>query len=112
SDIARGDKVLNVRLAGTATVELLVDNGQSQGYLDPQTFARLGAVEDALAGLPFVGAVESVYSDVARAQAAVAGVDYAAYRQGLQFHVVPLTRQRIEQTLTSMASAAGSRLDE
>lgn len=112
SDIARGDKMLNERLAGTTTVDLLIDNGQPQGYLNPQTFARLGAVEDALAGLPFVGAVESVYSDVARTQAAVAGVDYAAYRQGLQFHVVPLTRERIEHILTSMESAAGLSLDE
>jgi predicted RND superfamily exporter protein len=112
SDIARGDKVLNERLAGTTTVDLLIDNGQVDGYLRPQTFASLGAVEDAVAALPFVGAVESVYSDVARTQAAVAGVDYAEYRQGLQFHVVPLTRDRIEQTIKAMASAAGSLLNE
>jgi predicted RND superfamily exporter protein len=112
SDIARGDKVLNEQLAGTTTVDLLIDNGQVEGYLRPQTFASLGAVEDAVAALPFVGAVESVYSDVARTQAAVAGVDYAEYRQGMQFHLVPLTRDRIEQTIKSMASAAGSRLNE
>jgi uncharacterized protein len=112
SDIARGDKVLNERLAGTTTVELLIDSGQVDGYLNPQTFAGLGAVEDAVAALPFVGAVESVYSEVARTQAAVAGVDYDRYRAGLQVHVVPLTRDRIEQTIKSMASAAGSRLDE
>ncbi|HKP12273.1 MAG TPA: MMPL family transporter, partial [Blastocatellia bacterium] len=112
SDIARGDRVLNERLAGTTTVEILLDDGQPEGYLNPQTFARLGAVEDALAGLPFVGAVESVYSDVARARAGVAGVDYATYRQGLQFHAITLTHQDIEQTFDAMASDAGSLLGE
>jgi len=112
SDIARGDQVLNERLAGTTTIDLLVDSGQSNGYLNPQTFVSLGAVEDALAGLPFVGAVESVYSDVARVHSAVAEVDYADYRRGLQFNVVQIAPDQIEQTLNAMSSTAEARLSE
>jgi uncharacterized protein len=112
SDIARGDRVLNERLAGTTTIDLLLDSGQPGGYLNPQTFVSLGAVEDALAGLPFVGAVESVYSDVARVHSAVAEVGYADYRRGVQFNVVQIAPGQVEQTLDAMSSDAGARLGE
>ncbi|HVG20043.1 MAG TPA: MMPL family transporter [Blastocatellia bacterium] len=107
SDISRGDKALNELLAGTTTVDFLVDNGQSDGYLNPQTFAALGAIEDAVATLPFVGAVESVYTDVARAHAFASGVDYSEYRRGLQFNVVRLSRDRIKETFELLSSAPG-----
>jgi len=107
SDVSLGDRVLNERLAGTTTIDFLVDNGRSEGYLNPNTFAILGAVEDAVASLPFVGAAESVYSDVARAHAFVSGVDYSEYRRGLRFNVVRLSRDRIEQAVESMSSAPG-----
>ncbi len=112
SDIARGDQVLNEQLAGTTTVDLLVDSGHAEGYLNPQTFVSLGAIEEALAGLPFVGAVESVYTDVARAHAAVAGVAYSDYRRGLQFNVVQLAPGQIAETLNAMSAATRAHLGE
>lgn len=112
SDISRGDKVLNELFAGTTAIEFLADCGSSDGYLNPQTFASLGGFEDALASLPFVGAVESVYSDVARAHASVSGVNYSDYRTGLRFNVVQLSSERIRQTFEALASAPGVSLDK
>ncbi|HJQ69020.1 MAG TPA: MMPL family transporter [Blastocatellia bacterium] len=112
SDISRGDKVLNELLAGTTTIEFLADSGASDGYLNPQTFAALGAIEDAVATIPSVGAIESVYTDVARAHASVSGVNYSDYRTGLQFNVVRLSSDRIKQTFEAIASAPGLPLDK
>lgn len=112
SDISRGDKVLNELFAGTTAIEFLADTGSGEGYLNPQTFAALGAIEDTIATLPFVGAVESVYADVARAHASVSGVPYSDYRTGLRFNVVRLSSDRIKQTFEALASAPGLSLDK
>jgi predicted RND superfamily exporter protein len=68
SDIARGDRALNEALAGTMMLDFMIDVGREGGWLDPQAFAALGAVEEALTSLPFVGAAHSLYSDVTRAR--------------------------------------------
>lgn len=112
SDISRGDKALNDLLAGTTTIEFLADSGQSEGYLNPQAFAILGAIEDAVMTLPFVGAVESAHTQVVRAHASLSGFDYSQYRRGLQFNAVRLSKDDLKQTFESMAAAPGPPLNE
>ncbi len=108
SDIAVGSRVLDGALAGTIRLEVLVDSRKRDGFLDPRAFERLGRQEAALAALPGVGAVQSVYGDVARVQAALEGVDYAAWRR----RDVPLGSAEIEQSLLLLGSLRRSPLSE
>ena len=56
SEVAQGDQVLNHVLAGTTTLDLVVDTGEPSGFLRSQSIQFLLAIEDRLSALPFVGA--------------------------------------------------------
>jgi uncharacterized protein len=104
SDIARGDKNLNRLFAGTITLDLMFDSGQPDGFLQSSAMAALGAVENRLAALPSVGAIHSVYGDVARVRAALAGTNYQAFRAALKQGSASLSQREIEEALLLMAS--------
>lgn len=104
SDIYRGDNSLNRLLAGTTRLNFMLDDAREDGLLDPQSMARLGELEDAVAKLPFVGAVHSVYSDVVRVNASLRGESYEQYREGLRRGLFKLSREDIEQALSLLGS--------
>lgn len=112
SDIARGTRELDQALAGTIRVEVLVNSGRPDGFLDPAVFARLGRIEKAFASLSHVGAVQSVYSDVLRVQAALDGEPYAAWRAAFEAGRRSLSPTALEQDLLLLASLRRSPLGE
>lgn len=111
SDIFQGDKSLNTLLGGTTTLNFLLDGARPDGLLRPQTIAALGATEDAIAKLPFVGAVHSIYSDIVRVNASLRGMDYAAYRNELRHGRLMLSQDEIEQSLLLLESMRRDPLD-
>ncbi len=108
SDTARGDRAINRLLAGTNTLELALDSGRPGGCLDPEVFAALGAVEEALLASPYVGAVDGLYADVVRVDAALAGVPYRTLRAALARGEERLDAGRIEQALLLLDSLGRS----
>jgi uncharacterized protein len=108
SETARGDRAINRVLAGTNTLELMFDSGRPEGFLDPASFAALGAIEDALAASPLVGAVQSVFGDVLRVEAALAGQSYREVRAAVRSGARPLSRPQIEQALLLIESAGSA----
>ena len=111
SDIFQGDRSLNTLLGGTTTLNFLLDGDQQDSLLRPQTIAALGATEDAIAKLSFVGAVHSIYSDIVRVNASLRGMDYAAYRDALRHGRLTLSRDEIEQSLVLLGSMRRDPLD-
>jgi uncharacterized protein len=111
-DIARGTHDLDQALAGTLRVEILADTGRRDGLLDLAAFARLGRIEDALAALPGVGAVHSIYGDVVRVQSALGGAGYASWRAALETGRRTLGPAELEQALLLLSSLRRSPLSE
>lgn len=108
SDTARGDRAINRLMAGTNTLELALDSGRPAGFHDPGAVAALGAIEDALRASPEVGAVDSLYGDVVRVNAALEGVPYREYRAALARGEARLDGPRIEQALLLLDSVGSS----
>lgn len=111
-DIARDTHRLDRELAGTLRIEVLVDSGKRDGFLDPAAFRRLGQIESALTALPGVGAAHSVYGDVVRVQSALDGVDQAAWRADLESGRRALGSSDVEQALLILSSLRRSPLSE
>ena len=80
SDIVTDDCEIGRRLAGTTTLEVLADGAATGALLDPAVFAELSGLADRLRALPEVSAVEGLFADVARVNAAIAGEPSACER--------------------------------
>jgi predicted RND superfamily exporter protein len=109
SELVRGDRAINRRLAGTNTLELMLDSGRPGGILEPSIFRAVGAVERALAAHSEVGAVDGVYREVVRLDAALAGTTYAARDTALAAGAA-LTATQIEQARLLLDSLGRSPL--
>jgi predicted RND superfamily exporter protein len=112
SEVAQGDKALNHLLAGTTTLDLMVDSGQPQGFFQPQAFRALLTLEEQLGALPAVGASHGIYDDVLRLNASLRGLSYAEYRAGLMRGAINLSQGEIEQALLLLTVARRAPLDE
>ena len=84
SEIAQGDKELNKLLAGTTTLELMIDSGQANGFLDPHYIMTLSAIEKAVTELPYVGACYSVSNELDRINASLSGMSYTDFRRSVR----------------------------
>jgi predicted RND superfamily exporter protein len=104
SDIAQGDKELNRLMAGTITLDLMLDSNLRDGFSQPNAMSSLARVEEAIASLPTVGAVHSIYSDVARVIAALRGRSYWEFRDALRRGEIRLDSGDIEQALLLLSS--------
>ncbi|HEX8091559.1 MAG TPA: MMPL family transporter, partial [Blastocatellia bacterium] len=111
SDISRGDESLNNLFAGTITVDLMINSQSAEGFLQPETFLALGKLEDALAVLPSVGAVYSLYSEIMRIKASLKGVPYDQYRRAFEDGNNTLSRDDIEQSLLLLSSVGRTQLN-
>jgi predicted RND superfamily exporter protein len=105
SEVAEGDKALNHLLAGTTTLDLMVDSGQPRGFLEPQAFRTLLTLEEKLGALPSVGASHGIYDDVLRLNASLRGLSYSEYRASLMRGTINLSRGDIEQALLLLTVA-------
>lgn len=99
SEVARDDAVLNEALAGTTTLELLVDSGQPGGFLQPRNLSALRALAKTLGELPQVGAVRSVGDDIVRLDASLRAVPRADYLERLDRGEIQLSGEEIERDL-------------
>ncbi|MEM9293942.1 MAG: MMPL family transporter [Acidobacteriota bacterium] len=115
SELVQGDTAINELLAGTNTLDLLLDTGAPQGLFDAETFAALGRVEEALLEDSSVGAVEGLYTQLVRVKAALVEREVAEYRAALASGAEEMTSADVEQCMmlldTLRHSPVASRLD-
>jgi predicted RND superfamily exporter protein len=123
SEIARGDKELNEHLAGTTTLELMIDSGHANGFLEPHFIRTLGAIEEAVGELPFVGASYSVSKEIDRISASLDEKTYADFRESIRESVRQqiksqrpkmdrLTSQVIERSLLMLSLSRRGSIDQ
>lgn len=108
SSTVQGDRAINRLLAGTNTLDLMIDSGKPEGFLDPGAVAALGAVEDALLASPDIGAVQSSFGEMARVNASLLDVAYRPYRDALRRGERTMGRSEVEQALLLLASSGNS----
>jgi predicted RND superfamily exporter protein len=111
SDIAVGDQVLNRMLAGSTTIDFMIDSGQNQGALDPPFVLALQNIERSTRSLPQVGAVHSLFTDVLRLNASLRGRSYESYRAALMNNELTLSRAEVEQSLQLLKGTRRTSLD-
>lgn len=100
SDIVRGDRFFNEKMAGTTALELMVDATHGGWFNSKEGMSALGSLEWVLARVPHVGAVNCLFNDMVRTNSTlVAGLNYGAYRAGLQTGRVPLRNDDVEAAL-------------
>lgn len=99
SDIVRGDRFFNEKMAGTTALELMVDATHGQWFNSREGLSALGSLEWTLARAPHVGAVNCLFNDVVRTNASLAGLNYGAYRAALRSGRLPLRNEDVERTL-------------
>lgn len=112
SDIARGDKFFNDKLVGTTTLELMLDAGQRDVFSGAGGLKALGDFENAVAALPYVGAVHSLYRDAVQVNAAIKEEDYEAARNELRQGRTELSNRETEQALLLLSTARRTFLRE
>jgi predicted RND superfamily exporter protein len=93
SEIVQGDQELNELLAGTTTLELMIDSGQPNGFLDPHYIMTLSAIEEAVTALPYVGACYSVSNDIERINATLSGMSYPDFRRSVREQMKAMEEQ-------------------
>jgi predicted RND superfamily exporter protein len=108
SDVALGDGSLNNLLAGTTTIELMLDS--NEGFTEPKNLVVLGAIEETVRAIPYVGGVHSAFTEIVRATAALKNLDYNDFRASVLKNEASLTREEIERALSLMASARRPRI--
>lgn len=98
-EVTLGDRAINDALAGTTTLDFMIDSGRPRGLLQAETAPRVAAFEEALESLPHVGATQSVYKDVMRLDASLRGMSYASYRDALLSGELRLDGGELQQAL-------------
>jgi len=113
SDIVRGDRFFNEKMAGTTALELMVDATHGGWFNSKEGMSALGSLEWVLARVPHVGAVNSVFNDMVRTNSSlVAGLSYGAYRAALRTGRVPLRQEDVEHALTVLSHSTQAPLRE
>ncbi len=113
SDIVRGDRFFNEKMAGTTALELMVDATHGGWFNSKEGLEALGSLEWVLARVPYVGAVNCLFNDVVRTNSSlVAGLSYNAYRAALQTGRFPLRQADADAALKVLSHATQSPLRE
>jgi predicted RND superfamily exporter protein len=112
SDIVRGDRFFNEKLAGTTALELMVDATHGGWFNSREGLSTLGSLEWALARVAHVGAVNCLFNDVVRTNASLIGLNYSAYRTALRTGRLPLTTEDVERTLTVLSRSTQAPIRE
>jgi len=113
SDIVRGDRFFNEKMAGTTALELMVDATRGQWFNSREGMSALGSLEWVLARVPHVGAVSCLFTDMVRTNSSlVAGLNYGAYRAGLQTGRVPLRNKDVELALKVLSHSTQAPIRE
>lgn len=106
SDIVRGDRFFNEKMAGTTALELMVDATHGGWFNSKEGLESLGSLEWVLARVPHVGAVDSLFNDMVRTNASlVDGLSYNAYRAALRTGRFPLRQGDADAALKVLSHA-------
>ena len=112
SDIVRGDRFFNEKLAGTTALELMVDATHGAWFNNKEGIAALGSLEWVLARVPHVGAVNCLFNDVARTNASLMGLNYGAYRSALRTGRLPFTNDDVDRAFKVLTQSTQSPISE
>jgi predicted RND superfamily exporter protein len=113
SDIVRGDRFFNKKMAGTTALELMVDAKHGGWFNSREGMSALGSLEWVLARAPHVGAVNCLFNDMVRTNSSlVAGLSYSAYRAALQSGRVPLRQEDVEGALKVLSHSSQAPIRE
>lgn len=112
SDIVRGDRFFNEKLAGTTALELMVDATRGEWFNSREGLTALGSLEWTLARVPHVGAVNCIFNDVARTNSSLMGLNYSAYRTALRSGRLPFTNEDVERAFTALSQSTQAPLRE
>ena len=112
SDIVRGDRFFNEKLAGTTALELMVEATHGGWFNSMEGVAALGSLEWVLARVSHVGAVNCLFNDVVRTNASLIGLNYDAYRAALRSGRLPLTKDDVERAFTALSQSTQAPIRE
>lgn len=112
SDIVRGDRFFNEKLAGTTALELMVDATHGGWFNSREGIAALGSLEWTLARVAHVGAVSCLFNDVVRTNSSLMGLNYSAYRTALKTGRLPLTNADVERAFTALSQSTQAPMRE
>jgi len=112
SDIVRGDRFFNEKMAGTTALELMVDATHREWFNSREGIAALGSLEWTLARVAHVGAVSSLFNDVVRTNSSLMGLNYSAYRTALRSGRLPLTNEDVERAFTVLTRSPQAAIRE
>lgn len=106
SDIVRGDRFFNEKMAGTTVLELMVDATRGEWFNSKEGMSALGSLEWVLARVPHVGAVNSLFNDLVRTNSTlVAGLNYGTYRAAIQTGRVPLASEHVDAAMKVLSQS-------
>lgn len=112
SDIVRGDRFFNEKLAGTTALELMVEATRAEWFNSREGIAALGSLEWTLARVPHVGAVSCLFNDVVRTNSTLIGFNYSAYRAALRSGRLPLSKDDVERAFAVLSKSSQSPIRE
>jgi predicted RND superfamily exporter protein len=112
SDIVRGDRFFNEKLAGTTALELMIDTRNSGWFNSKEGLSALGSLEWTLARVPHVGAVNCLFNDVVRTNSSLMGLNYSAYRAALRTGRLPLTNDDVERAFAVLSRSTQASIRE
>ena len=110
-DVAAGARVLDERFAGATTLEFAVNAGGPERWLQPDWFARLMRLSEAIGRDPSVGAVSSFGTDVLRARTLLGDPPVPELADTREAPGV-LGRAELADAFTLLASRRDSRIEE
>jgi predicted RND superfamily exporter protein len=105
SDIVRGDRFFNEKLAGTTALELMVEAPHEGWFNSKDGVAALGSLEWVLARVPHVGGVNCLFNDIVRTNSSLMGTNYGAYRAAIRTGRFPLTKDDVERAFTVLTQS-------
>jgi len=112
SDIVRGDKFFNEKMAGTTALELMVDATHGGWFNSREGISALGSLEWTLARVPHVGAVNCLFNDVVRTNSSLIGLNYGAYRAALRSGRLPLTNDDVDRAFKVLSHSSQAPISE
>ena len=112
SDIVRGDRFFNQKMAGTTALELMVDAPHEGWFNSKEGISALGSLEWVLARIPHVGAVNCLFNDVVRTNSSLAGLNYGAYRAGLRNGRLLLGTEDVERAFAVLSHSTQTPIRE
>lgn len=113
SDIVRGDRFFNAKMAGTTALELMIDATHGEWFNSSEGMSALGSLEWVLARVPHVGAINCLFNDMVRTNSSlVAGLNYGTYRAALQTGRVPLRSEDVEAALKVLSHSSQAPIRE